>query len=302
MVVYQYVLLVLDFFHLLFRAVVLTFSAMWRVVKPAPLASLAGEIVLVTGAGHGIGRELSLQFARLGGRVVCLDINESSNKSTAADILREGGTAWAFKCDVANKDDVKVISNKIREEIGEVTILVNNAGIMPCKPFLRHTADEIVDIFRVNVFAHFWLVQEWLPSFIEAGRGRIVALSSIAGLVATSNLAPYCASKFAVRGLMEGLTEELRYANRYPEIRLTCVYPFVVDTGLAQRPRIRFPSLNPITSPSQCASDIIEGVRRGEEVICIPTKDFYAHWVVNTMPREVRKAFLDFMDTGVDED
>lgn len=302
MVVYQYVLLVCDFVHLLFRAFVLTLAALWRHIRPPHLASMAGEIVLVTGAGHGIGKELSLQFARLGSRVVCLDINEGTNKSTAEEILKEGGAAWAFRCDVANRDDVKAVSKRIREEVGEVTILVNNAGVMPCKPFLRHTADEIMDVFRVNVFAQFWTLQEWLPSFLAAGRGRVVALSSIAGLVASSNIAPYCASKFAVRSLMEGLTEELRYAGRHPNIQFTCVYPFVVDTGLAQRPRIRFPSLNPVTSPSQCAAHIIEGVRRGEEVICIPPRDYYGHWVVNAMPREVRKAFLDFMDTGVDED
>ncbi|KAG0714289.1 Estradiol 17-beta-dehydrogenase 11 [Chionoecetes opilio] len=282
MVVYQYVLLCCDFVNLLFRAVLLSCLALWRAVRPPPLDSMAGEIVLVTGAGHGIGRELSLQFARLGGRVVCLDIHEG----TAADILREGGTAWAFCCDVANRDDVATVSAKVRQEVGEVTVLVNNAGIMPCKPFLKHSPDQIIDVFRVNVFAHFWMIQEWLPSFIAAGQGRIVAMSSIAGLVATANLAPYCASKFAVRGLMEGLTEELRYAGRNPHIRLTCVYPFVVDTGLAHNPRIRFPSLNPVTSPAQCAAHIIEGVRRGEECHA----------------EEVRKAFLDFMDTGVDED
>ncbi|XP_068248031.1 retinol dehydrogenase 10-like [Palaemon carinicauda] len=145
------------------------------------------------------------------------------------------------------------------------------------------------------------MIREWLPLFVAASKGHIVAVSSIAGLMATSNLVPYCSSKYAVKGLMDGLHEELRYAGRHPDIKFTCVHPFVVDTGLAQKPRIRFPSFNPITAPSECAEKIIEGVRREEEMVCIPSKDYYGHKMMNVLPIGVRKAFLDFMDTGVDE-
>ncbi|XP_069942007.1 short-chain dehydrogenase/reductase family 16C member 6 isoform X2 [Cherax quadricarinatus] len=302
MVVYQYVLLVCDFVHLVLLSAFLMLKSIWHFVSPPPLKVITGEVILVTGAGHGIGRELGLQFARLGARVVCLDINEANNKKTVTDISKEGGSAWGYKCDVSCKEDVHAVSNKIRKEVGEVTILVNNAGIMPCKPFLRHTPEEVINIFRINVFSHFWTVQEWLPSFMTAGRGHVVAVSSIAGLMATSNLVPYCSSKYAVRGLMDGLTEEMRYAGRNPNIKFTRVHPFIVDTGLAKKPRIRFPSFNPITTAEQCAAKIIEGVCREEEVVCIPTKDYYGHIIMQMLPRPVQKAFLDFMDTGVDED
>ncbi|XP_042238208.1 epidermal retinol dehydrogenase 2-like isoform X2 [Homarus americanus] len=302
MIVYQYVLLMCDFVHLVVIAAFLTAKSMWYLLFPPPMKSVTGEIILVTGAGHGIGRELGLQFARMGAKVVCLDINEANNTKTVTDIKREGGNAWGYKCDVSSQEEVQEVSRKIRQEAGEVTILVNNAAIMPCKPFIKHTSGDIKNIFNVNLFAHFWTLQEWLPSFLAAGRGHVVAVSSIAGLMATSNIVPYCSSKYAVKGLMDGMTEELRYGGRNPNIKFTCVHPFIIDTGLTKKPRIRFPSFNPITTPETCAAKIIEGVCREEEVVCIPSRDYYGHIIMGLLPREVRKAFLDFMDTGVDED
>ncbi|XP_063601669.1 epidermal retinol dehydrogenase 2-like [Penaeus indicus] len=209
MIVYQCILLVFDFLNFVSRAILMTLQAAWRIVFPPPEKSVVGEIVLITGAGHGIGRELSLQLARLGAKIVCLDIDEANNQKTVADICREGGAAYGYKCDVTSRDEVRTVANEIREDVGEITILVNNAGIMPCKPFIKHTPEEIERIFRVNVFAHFWVsfriyvyicLKEWLPTFIAMGRGHVVAMSSIAGLMATSNLVPYCASKYAVKG------------------------------------------------------------------------------------------------------
>ncbi|KAG7159942.1 Epidermal retinol dehydrogenase 2-like 4 [Homarus americanus] len=214
MIVYQYVLLMCDFVHLVVIAAFLTAKSMWYLLFPPPMKSVTGEIILVTGAGHGIGRELGLQFARMGAKVVCLDINEANNTKTVTDIKREGGNAWGYKCDVSSQEEVQEVSRKT--------------------------------------------LQEWLPSFLAAGRGHVVAVSSIAGLMATSNIVPYCSSKF--------------------------------------------PSFNPITTPETCAAKIIEGVCREEEVVCIPSRDYYGHIIMGLLPREVRKAFLDFMDTGVDED
>ncbi|XP_066966662.1 estradiol 17-beta-dehydrogenase 11-like [Macrobrachium rosenbergii] len=301
MVVYQYILVVFDLIHLWVYSIFLMLQSSWYLISPRSMKSVTGETVLITGTGHGIGRELALQFARLGAKVICLDVNEKNNKATVADICREGGTAWGYKCDVSQREEVNAVCRKIQEEIGLVTILVNNAGIMPCKAFMKHTPEEIEKLFSINVFAHFWMIREWLPLFVAAGKGHIVAVSSIAGLMATSNLVPYCSSKYAVKGLMDGLSEELRYAGRHPNIRFTCIHPFVVDTGLAQKPRIRFPYFNPITTTSECAGKIIEGVRREEDIVCIPSKDYYGHKLMNLVPISVRKAFLDFMDTGVDE-
>jgi short-subunit dehydrogenase len=89
-------------------------------------------------------------------------------------------------------------------------VLINNAGIMPQHEMLKHTEAEIRKVFEINTVAHCWMFQAFLPKMIEKNHGHIVALSSMAGLVGFKNLVPYCGSKFAVRGMMEAMAEELR--------------------------------------------------------------------------------------------
>jgi len=122
---------------------------------------------------------------------------------------------------VTSREKVLEAGNKVLSEVGAVTILVNNAGIMPQHEFLKHTENEIRKIFEINVLAHFWLFQAFLPKMIEKNSGNIVALSSMAGIMGFQNLVPYCGSKFAVRGIQEALSEELRAkSNGTSNVRL----------------------------------------------------------------------------------
>ncbi|CAL4122644.1 unnamed protein product [Meganyctiphanes norvegica] len=301
LLIYRMLVLVGDIVKLLFVSVYLTALNIWQLWKPPLKKSVLGDVVLVTGAGHGIGKELALQYAQLGAKVVCWDINQVNNNSTVREIKSSGGVAWGYKCDVSRREDVRASAQMVRDEIGEVTILVNNVGTMPCKPFLKHTPDDIENLYRTNVFAHFWTVREFLPSMIGSGHGHVVAMSSVGGMMGLSNVVPYCSTSFAVRGLMEGLVEELRYGGRNPNIKLTCVLPSVVDTGLVQNPRIRFPAITPIISPAEAAALVIQGQRLNFETVCIPPKYYYAHAVARLLPKNVRKSIRDFMNTGVDE-
>lgn len=115
-----------------------------------------------------------------------------------------------FSCDVTNRQAVMDLADKIKSEVGLVSVLVNNVGIMPTHPIEQQTSEEIRKVFDVNVFSQFWTLEAFLPHMKKQNRGHIVAISSIAGVVGLSNLVPYCATKFAVRGLMEALNEELR--------------------------------------------------------------------------------------------
>lgn len=118
------------------------------------------------------------------------------------------------RVDVTNREKVLETANKVLTEVGDVTVLVNNAGIMPQHEMLKHTEKEIRMVFEINTVAHCWMYQAFLPRMLEKNRGHIVALSSIAGVLGFKNLVPYCGSKFAVRGMMEALHEECRlYSN-----------------------------------------------------------------------------------------
>jgi NADP-dependent 3-hydroxy acid dehydrogenase YdfG len=117
------------------------------------------------------------------------------------------------RVDVTNREKVIETGAKVLKEVGTVTILLNNAGIMPQHEQLKHTEKEIRMIFEINVLAHFWMFEAFLPKMIEDNNGHIVALSSMAGILGLPNLVPYCGSKFAVRGIQEALSEELRLTS-----------------------------------------------------------------------------------------
>lgn len=102
------------------------------------------------------------------------------------------------------------LAERVKDQVGPVSVLVNNVGIMPTHPLPQQSAEEIQRVFDVNVFSQFWTIQAFLDQMKEQGRGHIICLSSIAGLVGLANLVPYCATKYAVRGMMEALHEELR--------------------------------------------------------------------------------------------
>jgi len=293
-------MLILDILVLFFRLTLSQIEFIYKQFVPVEPKSVKDEIILITGSGHGIGRELSLQYAALGGIIVCVDINEAGNLETVKEVKANGGKAHAYVCDVSKSDKVKELADRIRKEVGEVSVLVNNAGIMPCKQFLDHEEAEIRKMFDVNVFAHFWLNKAFLPSMIMKNRGHIVALSSMAGVIGLPNLVPYCGSKFAVRGIMEALGEELRADPRKLHIKTTTIYPYIVDTGLCQRPKIRFPSILGIVKPKEAAAEIINAMRIEKMEHSIPFTMLGLNNWCRIQPNKFNHVLKDFIDSGLE--
>ncbi|XP_011874885.1 PREDICTED: short-chain dehydrogenase/reductase family 16C member 6-like [Vollenhovia emeryi] len=265
--------------------------------------NVTGEIVLITGAGHGIGKELAIQYACLDAKVVCLDVNKQTNEETAKEIKIMGKNAYTYQCDVTKREDVFAVAKKVKEEIGNVTILVNNAGIMPCRTLFDYTPDEITRMFNVNVLAHFWTLQAFLPSMIERNYGHVVALSSISGIVGLPNLIPYSATKHAVQGLMDALENELRLNSKKKSlINFTTLYPYMVDTGLCKKPKIN-KMLETFLLPSStkdAAAQIIRAQRQNIRRRSIPS--FWLHLVTcsRILPENAQISITDFIDSGVE--
>ncbi|XP_071442015.1 short-chain dehydrogenase/reductase family 16C member 6-like [Hetaerina americana] len=318
--VYTLCILLLDGMSFIVKFVLLIVNALYQCVIPPVEKSVEGEIVLVTGAGHGIGRQLALKFASLGATVVCWDINSAGNAETVALIAERQGPqekaskqsntghqngthiaprkAYAYVCDVSKREDVMEVAAKVKAEVGNVTVVINNAGIMPCKPFLSHGAQEVHRLFNVNVLAHIWVLEAFLPYMIENNHGHVVALSSMAGICGLSNLVPYCASKYAVRGLMEAISEELREERRGCDIKFTTIFPFIVGTGLVQKPKLRFPTLLGVVSPEEAAGKIVEAMRRNYAEVSIPSVLMYINNISRLFPHKMIHLVKDFVDSG----
>lgn len=299
---YNLIILLVDIIVVNIKWILYTIESVYHVFSPPPEVDVRGEIVLITGAAHGIGKELALQYARRGAIVVCWDINEKGNIETCDEIKAQGGKAHHYVCDVTKRQEILDVAEKVKKEVGIVSILVNNAGIMPCHPLLQHTEKEITTMYQINVLAHFWMIQAFLPDMIEKNRGHIVALSSCAGLFGLKNLVPYCGTKFAVRGYMQALQEELRADSRNPNVKFTTIYPYMVDTGLCKRPHARFEHLLKLVKPEEAAASIIEAQRRGIEEASVPRRYYYLEKYGRLFPRKAMVLVTDLLDTGVHSD
>jgi len=291
-----------EFILLLLKAHYIVLIATYKLFVPNAEKSVKGEIVLITGTGHGIGKELALQYASQSATVVCWDINEKTNQETVKKIAQLGYTkAHAYVCDVTNRVQVKEMTKRVQEEVGDISILINNAGIMPSHLLLQHTPIEIERTININLVAHFWTLQAILPIMIKNNRGHIVAISSVAGLGGFENNVPYCASKWAVRGMMEALDRELRI-NPNCQIKLTTIYPYMVDTGLCKRPEIRFTNNMPVLSPRCVSEHIMSAQRRAMREISIPRYFLPLGYVLRLYPDKVKYLTQDILNTCVGSD
>ncbi|KYM80968.1 Short-chain dehydrogenase/reductase family 16C member 6 [Atta colombica] len=201
MTVIKYILLLTEILLLILKFLYYIFHDIYTLIRPIKKKSVANEIVLITGAGHGIGKELAIGYASLGATVVCWDINEENNNETMNDIKKKGNdSVYAYRCNVADEKEVFRIAKKVKEEVGDVTILINNAGIVFMKSFLNQSPDEITHGINVNVIAHYWTLKAFLPSMIEKNHGHIVSVSSIAAFFSVHYGTVYCPTKSAVPG------------------------------------------------------------------------------------------------------
>ncbi len=186
------------------------------------------RVAIVTGAGSGIGEASAIRLAEEGAKVVCADINEASAQKTAHDIVASGGVAHAFAIDISDSSRCNAIVADTVAKFGSVDILVNNAGVNLPGVF-HEVSDEIIDkTLSVNVKGAMYLSRAVIPHMLKSGRGSIVNMSSVNGLVSEPFLSVYSASKGAIVMLTRGIA--LDYAKT--GIRCNAICPGWVDTPI----------------------------------------------------------------------
>src|SRR5258707_7540808 len=174
---------------------------------------LQNHIAVVTGAGSGIGRAIASGYAREGARVVLLDINEKAAAEAARDIRDAGGSAESFALDVSRREDCIAVAKQVAAKVGQVSILVNNAGIARRNGMTGADAAVIndwEDIIAINLTGVFNVTHAFLAA-LRAGKGRIVNIGSIQSFVhlRTPSSPAYTASKHGVLGFTKALAAEL---------------------------------------------------------------------------------------------
>jgi 3-oxoacyl-[acyl-carrier protein] reductase len=191
------------------------------------LINLKGKVAIVTGAGHGIGREIALSLARNGAEVVVTDVTDAIFE-VGKQIEALGTKALPLKCDVTDLEQAQDVEEKVIGKYERIDVLVNNAGIYPQKAFLEMTADDWNKVLRINLNGVFHCTKAVVPKMVKQKYGKIVNIASIAGaVVGFQNLAHYSASKAAIAGFTKSLALEVAQYG----INVNAVAPGPIDVG-----------------------------------------------------------------------
>ena len=194
---------------------------------------LEGRLALITGAGQGNGRAFALGLAQAGARVIATDINADNVKETAAQVRSEGGEAWHFALDVTSSEACEALAAQVGKEIGNVDLLVNNAGIIIRENMSSPNAAAVwKKTLDVNLQGTFNVTHAWLPA-IKQTKGSIINVSSIAAYAGQGVSLGYSPSKGAIKMFTQSLAQELAPLG----VRVNSLAPGVIETPMTASTR-----------------------------------------------------------------
>lgn len=215
--------------------------------------SLVGKVALVTGAGKGIGRATAIALAKEGVNVGLIARTESDLINLAKEIEEIGVNAAYATADVSSIEQVNEAVESLKNTLGPVDILINNAGTGKFGKFLELEPEEWKQIIDINLMGVYYVTRAVLPQLIEKNGGDIINISSTAGQKGAPVTSAYSASKFGVLGLTESLALEVRKHN----IRVTALTPSTVATDLAFKENLTDGNPETVMQPEDLAEFMI---------------------------------------------
>ena len=238
------------------------------------MSRLRNTTAVITGAASGIGRALALELDRRGCTLALSDVDLDGCRDTAA-ACRD---ARAYHLDVADRGAVFAHAEEVVGDLGEVHVMINNAGVALTADVLEQDPDDIDWLLDINLKGVIHGTQAFLPHLVASGDGHLVNLSSIFGIVGMPTQSAYNAAKFGVRGYTEALAIEMAIARQ--PVTVHVVHPGGIKTSIADNARVAetrdaegfqrlFNQVLARTSPESAARTIIRGVERGKPRIFV---------------------------------
>ncbi|MCE9552212.1 MAG: SDR family oxidoreductase [Planctomycetes bacterium] len=241
--------------------------------------NFADKVVVITGGSRGLGLELARRFAAEGARIALCARTAADVAKAGEELQRRGADVFAAICDVTDPAQIEPFIDEVVDRWGRLDVLVNNAGIIQVGPLESMTEADFRQAMDVHLWGPLRMTLEALPHMRAQNAGRIVNIASIGGKLSVPHLLPYCASKFALVGLSQGMRTELAREN----IWVTTISPGLMRTGSPRNAQFKgrhreeyawfsISGAAPVISlgSGRAARRIVEACRRGSSELVFP--------------------------------
>lgn len=243
------------------------------------MKNLADKVVVITGAGSGIGRALALNLAGKGALLALSDVDEAGLAETV-DLVKGAGAkeVRSDRLDVSDRDAVTSYADAVAEQFGRVNVVINNAGVALAGDFTDLEYGDMDWIVGVNFWGVVHGTKAFLPHLIASGDGHLVNLSSLFGLLSIPGQSLYNATKYAVRGMTEAIREEMLIAGH--DVGVTSVHPGGIKTAIARNARVSAKENKEATArlfdkklarmtPDRAAEIIVRGIEKNQARVLV---------------------------------
>ncbi|KAI9150873.1 Dehydrogenase RED2 [Paramyrothecium foliicola] len=236
------------------------------------------EMILVTGGSGGIGGATVQKLAQRGSKIVVLDVLPLTYKAPS--------NVYYYKCDLTKYNQVQEVAASIRKDVGDPTIIIANAGICRGKPILEASELDVSLTFGVNTFGLIWTIKSFLPSLVAKNHGHLLIVASQTAYATTAGITDYSASKAAAVSIYEGIHTELKHVHGANAVRVSCVSPSHVQTGMFTGIKSA-PGM--VTLTSEYLADTIAGIlyKGDSRNIIVPASARWSPWL-RVLPEWVR--------------
>ncbi len=262
------------------------------------MSQIKNNLVIITGAGSGIGRALTLQTAAEGAKVIACDVKESSLDET---IQLAQHKPEKYILDVASAEQITYFADEIlRKYPNEEIILINNAGVgLASGTFAETPLEDFEWLMNINLWGVVRMTKAFLPHLLKQNKGHIVNISSVFGIAGMPTNSAYCTAKFGVKGFSDVLKAELMQTN----VNVSSVHPGGIKTNIARNSRIsatqdvkeakalmaKFEKEALKMPPEKAAAVIIDGIKKDEPRILIGNDAKALDWIVRMFPNTYHK-------------
>ncbi|WP_263078714.1 SDR family oxidoreductase [Endozoicomonas sp. Mp262] len=222
--------------------------------------------ILITGGAQGMGRLFAEKGVQEGAHIILWDINEVGLNRTAEELRKQGGQVRTYTVDVSCAESIHRAAEQVQNDVGDIDILFNNAGIVVGKNFSEHSSSDIDKTLAINSAGPMHVTNAFLHGMIRSGGARIINIASAAGLLPNPKMSVYAASKWAVIGWSESLRLEMEKGGH--DVKVTTVTPSYIDTGMFDG--VKAPFLVPIIKPEKMAELTWQGMKQGKVYVRAP--------------------------------